>query len=61
MVAPRRHFRGQAARSCSFGVTESNVPMKPPTRGVHHLAPRLRVRICDGSAFASVTAPRSHP
>ena len=47
MVAPCRYFRGHAARSCSFGVTKA---------GVHHVAPRLRVRIRDRFAFASVTA-----
>ena len=59
MVAPGRYFRGHAARSCSFGVTESNAPMKPTTRGVHHVASRDRVRIRDRFAFASVTISRS--
>ena len=59
MVAPCCHFRGHAARSCSFGVTESNAPMKPPTRGVHHVSSRDRVRIRDRFAFASVMDSRS--
>ena len=59
MIAPCRHLCGHAARSCSFGVTESNAPMKPPIRGVHHVSSRDRVRIRDRFAFASVMDSRS--